>query len=105
MLSLSKSLLALCAIAMSTSAMMLHEKRSSIPSGFVSNGPAPTDQSITLRIALASTDMAGLQSKLLTISDPASAEYGNWLSQAEVRIIQISARLLDHELISEIVIL
>lgn len=65
------------------SAMVLHDKRASAPKGFVNNGPAPPEQSITLRIALASNNIAGLESKLLTISDPSSADYGQWLSQAE----------------------
>ena len=73
-------------IAVCSGAMIVQHRRASIPSGFVSNGPAPADDSIALRVALAANNVAGLEEKLMSISDPASAEYGQFLTQAEVGV-------------------
>ena len=67
--------------------MIVQHARQSVPNGFVQDGPAPSTESITIRMALASTDMDGLQQKLLSISDPSNAEYGQWLSKDEVNTI------------------
>ena len=64
--------------------MVVQHLRSTVPSGFVQGGPALSSESITIRMALASTNMDGLQQKLLTISDPANSEYGQWLTKDEV---------------------
>jgi tripeptidyl-peptidase-1 len=76
--SLKLALLALCA---STSAQFVpHSSRAAPPSGFVSQGPAPANQTITLRVALSSRNITGLEAKLLDISNPASTNYAKWLS-------------------------
>ena len=64
--------------------MIQQHSRPKPPSGFVTNGPAPSTESITFRIALANNNLDGLKSKLLTISDPLSSEYGRFLTQSEV---------------------
>jgi tripeptidyl-peptidase-1 len=71
-------LLALCASA--SAQFVLHNSRSSPPNGYTHQGPAPAGQTLTLRVALTSNNMAGLEAKLLDISNPASANYAKWLS-------------------------
>jgi tripeptidyl-peptidase-1 len=66
--------------------MAVHERRIAVPSGFVHSGSVPAGEEITLRIALTSTDMAGLEKTVYEISDPANAKYGQHLTPAEVRI-------------------
>jgi tripeptidyl-peptidase-1 len=74
------------ALAATASPLSLHEQRRSAPPGFTSQGPAPDSHTITLRFALASNNLPGLQEKLLDISTPGRAEFRQWLSQDEVRI-------------------
>ncbi|KAI0064355.1 family S53 protease [Artomyces pyxidatus] len=64
--------------------MRLHESREATPRAFVSKGPAPGDKVLRLRLALAQTDIAGLQDALLDVSTPSSAHYGEHLSKDEV---------------------
>ncbi|KAJ7267131.1 hypothetical protein C8J57DRAFT_1228743 [Mycena rebaudengoi] len=64
-------------------AMAVHERRIAVPSGFVHSGSVPAGEEITLRIALTSTDMAGLEKTVYEISDPANAKYGQHLTPAE----------------------
>ena len=71
-------------VSLCSAAMVVQDSRASAPEGFVSNGPAPADELITIRLALASNNMTGLDQKLLSISDPASPEYGQWLTKEEV---------------------
>lgn len=65
--------------------MMVHESRAAAPTPFVRLGLAPADQILTLRVALASNNVAGLENKLLSISTPGSFEFRQWLSADEVR--------------------
>jgi tripeptidyl-peptidase-1 len=78
LLSLKLALLSLCALARAS--FVLHDSRGAPPSGFVHQGAAPADETITFRVGLTSSDVAGLEAKLQTISNPASSEYGQWLS-------------------------
>ncbi|KAF8174045.1 Pro-kumamolisin, activation domain-containing protein [Mycena galopus ATCC 62051] len=55
------------------------------PPGFTSQGPAADGHTITLRFALASNNLPGLQEKLLDVSTPGSANFRQWLSQDEVK--------------------
>nr|POF17763.1 tripeptidyl-peptidase sed2 [Quercus suber] len=55
-----------------------------IPLDWVSKGLAPATDSIHVQIGLKQSDIAGLQAKLLDISNPKSANYGKWLSKDEV---------------------
>lgn len=80
MLALSKLLALVSAAACVSASLVFHEGRSSPPSGFVSKGAAPADQTITLRVGLASNNIAGLQSKALSISTPGSQDFRQWLS-------------------------
>ncbi|KAJ7856132.1 subtilisin-like protein [Mycena olivaceomarginata] len=70
--------------AATASPLILHEQRRSAPPGFTSQGPADS-HTITLRFALASNNLPGLQEKLLDISTPGRAEFRQWLSQDEVK--------------------
>ncbi|KAJ7267122.1 family S53 protease-like protein [Mycena rebaudengoi] len=88
---LSTSLLHLAALLAVVSAnplghraMAVHERRVAVPPGFVHSGSVPAGEEITLRIALTSTDMAGLEKTVYEISNPANAKYGQHLTPAEV---------------------
>ncbi|KAJ7775391.1 subtilisin-like protein [Mycena metata] len=80
-------LLGILSIALATTAspLVLHEQRRSAPPGFTSQGPAADTHTITLRFALASNNLPGLQEKLLDISTPGSANFRQWLTQDEVK--------------------
>ena len=79
-MALSKLLALLSVVAYASAALVFHEGRSAPPSGFVSKGAAPADQSITLRLALTSNNIAGLESKVMSISTPGSQDFRQWLS-------------------------
>ncbi|KAJ6540146.1 family S53 protease-like protein [Mycena vulgaris] len=64
---------------------VVHERRTAVPSGFVSQGAAPADQTLTLRVALASNNVAGLEAKLASLATPGSSEFRKWLSKDEVK--------------------
>jgi subtilase family serine protease len=82
---LTKSLVVLLSLASLCSAgMVLQERVAAPPNGFVSKGAAPASNTITIQLALASNNMQGLQEKLLSISDPASPEFRQWLTQDQV---------------------
>lgn len=65
-------------------AMAVHESVAAVPSGFAHAGSVSPDQQITLRIALAQSDIAGLQAKTYAVSNPANALYGQHLTVDEV---------------------
>lgn len=52
--------------------------------GWVSAGDAPADAILHMHIGLKHGDIAGLEKKLLDVSNPSSPNYGQWLSKAEV---------------------
>jgi hypothetical protein len=54
---------------------------------YTHQGPASASQTLTLRVALASNNMAGLEAKLLDISNPASANYAKWLSACTYSLV------------------
>ena len=66
--------------------MVVQDSRSEIPQGFVASGPVSPDQMINLRIAMVSSDMAGLEERLYAVSTPGSDEYGNHLSKEDVSL-------------------
>jgi tripeptidyl-peptidase-1 len=76
--SLKLALLTLCASA--SAQFVLHNSRAAPPSGYTHQGPAPAGQTLALRVALASNNIAGLEAKLLDISNPESPNYAKWLS-------------------------
>ncbi|KAJ6567945.1 family S53 protease [Mycena vulgaris] len=65
-------------------AMAVHESRAAPARGFVKSGVAPATQELVLRIALKPNNIAGLETALYEVSDPASALYGQHLTQNEV---------------------
>ncbi|KAJ7252344.1 family S53 protease-like protein [Mycena haematopus] len=85
MLAPSKFLAVLSLAAVSAGRMVLHESRAVAPPGFVSQGVAPADDIITLRVALAPNNIGGLQDKLMSLSTPGSSEFRQWLSMDEVK--------------------
>ena len=62
------------------------EKRDLVPHGFSRVGPASPEQTISLRLALAQNNEAGMIDALYSVSDPKSATYGQHLSKAQVRM-------------------
>lgn len=77
-------LLALASPHSKRDTMRLHERRDCVPEGFTSNGPAPGNATLRLRIALVQNDIEGLKTKLMDISTPNSPRYGRWLTKDEV---------------------
>ncbi|KAJ7626044.1 family S53 protease-like protein [Roridomyces roridus] len=72
-------------MTVSASTMVLHESRSAVPSGFTRQGAAPASDTLTLRVALTSNNVAGLQEKLMSISTPGSSDFRQWLSMEDVK--------------------
>ncbi|KAJ6516949.1 family S53 protease-like protein [Mycena vitilis] len=81
-------------------AMAVHETRAEPARGFVESGAAPAAKDLTLRIALKPNNIAGLETALYQVSDPASPLYGQHLTANEV------AKFVEptHETVSVIVI-
>ncbi|KAJ6628156.1 family S53 protease-like protein [Mycena sp. CBHHK59/15] len=71
--------------ASSAGSTVVHESRSAAPSGFIRQGVAPANELLTLRVALASTNVAGLEEKLMSLSTPGSSEFRQWLSMDGVK--------------------
>ncbi|KAI0261762.1 family S53 protease [Gloeopeniophorella convolvens] len=63
--------------------MIEHERRDSIPDGFVSKGPAPASQVLNLRLALVQSDPKGLEDALMAVSTPGSPLRGQFLTKEE----------------------
>ncbi|KAJ7865493.1 subtilisin-like protein [Mycena olivaceomarginata] len=72
-------------VAASAASMVLHERRTAVPSGFVRRGAAPANEMITLRVGLKSNDAAGLEAKLRSVSSPGSSDFRQWLSMDDVK--------------------
>ncbi|KAF7300102.1 Peptidase S53 domain-containing protein [Mycena kentingensis (nom. inval.)] len=88
------------------------ESRRAPPSGFVQSAVAPPEKEITLRIQLKNNNLPGLEETLLTISDPASGTYGQWLTIEEVNafvaptaetVSAVSEWLAEHDIESKTV--
>ena len=76
------------AFAPSSRSLLLHEKRDTHPTSFVSQGPAAPDAPLQLRIALMQPNINGLKDKLISISTPGNDAYGQHLSKDEVCFAQ-----------------
>ena len=61
----------------------VREQRQAVPRGFTEVGPAPQDQTLSLRLALSESNPSGLIDALYGVSDPDSASYGHHLSKEE----------------------
>ncbi|KIP02046.1 hypothetical protein PHLGIDRAFT_79697 [Phlebiopsis gigantea 11061_1 CR5-6] len=81
----SKLLALLSVVACASASLVFHEARAAPPKGFVSRGTTSEDQTIELRIGLASTNIDGLHDKLMSVSTPGSAEFRQWLSADDVK--------------------
>ncbi|OBZ67218.1 Tripeptidyl-peptidase sed3 [Grifola frondosa] len=64
--------------------MQMHEARETIPEGFTLSGPAPSETTLNMRLALVQSDPAGLEKALYDVSIPSSALYGQHLTKEEV---------------------
>ncbi|KAJ7358373.1 family S53 protease-like protein [Mycena albidolilacea] len=85
MISLPKLMVVLSVGALSAGRMVLHESRAAAPVGFVSQGVAPAQDMLTLRVGLAPNNIAGLEEKLMSVSTPGSSDFRQWLSMDEVK--------------------
>lgn len=81
---LALSFFALALGAPTPDAFHLHDRRAAAPAGYKASGAPDPAQVLSLRIAL-KTDNKPLVQKLLDVSDPASKNYRNWLTKAQVR--------------------
>ncbi|KAJ7791695.1 family S53 protease [Mycena olivaceomarginata] len=71
-------------------------KRDSAPPGFSLIGSPPADDVLTLRLALAQSNIQGLQDAVYDISTPGGSRYGQYLTQAQVdEYVVPSAETLD----------
>ncbi|KAI0663984.1 family S53 protease-like protein [Cubamyces menziesii] len=68
----------------SSTSFRVREQRQAVPRGFTEVGPAPQDQTLSLRLALAESNPSGLIDALYSVSDPDSASYGHHLSKEQV---------------------
>ncbi|KAJ7739343.1 family S53 protease [Mycena metata] len=78
------SLLLVAAAKPTRRTMAVHETRAEPARGFVNSGPAPAAKELTLRIAIKPNNIAGLETALYAVSEPASAQYGQHLTAEEV---------------------
>lgn len=87
-LTASAALLASAGLAIaappSSSSTFIRKSSISVPRDWIKRSPADGSEMVPLHLALAKRDQAGLEQRLLQISDPAHADYGKWLSKAEV---------------------
>lgn len=72
---------------MTSDTMVIHNSRAAAPQGFRSEGPAPADKTVNIRIALQSNNVAGLEAALMDVSTPTSANYRNFLTKEQVSIL------------------
>ncbi|KZS94687.1 family S53 protease [Sistotremastrum niveocremeum HHB9708] len=63
---------------------IVHETIESVPQGFVHAGTPSSTTELSLRIGLVQNNIVGLQEKLIEISTPSSATYGQWMSTSEI---------------------
>jgi tripeptidyl-peptidase I len=63
--------------------MIVHSAREAPPTGFKTQGPAPSDKTFDLRIALVSNNMSGLEKALYDVSTPGSANYRKFLTKKQ----------------------
>lgn len=79
--------------------MVVHERRDSVPSGFVHVGTAPEDDILNLKFALTQSNFSGLESELYAISTPGSERYRQFLSKEQVSIhFHFPTPDIEHEL-------
>ncbi|KAJ7894633.1 family S53 protease-like protein, partial [Mycena olivaceomarginata] len=57
-------------LSVASERMVVQHSRLSAPAGFVSQGAAPATETLNIRLALASNNLAGLQRKLVSVSTP-----------------------------------
>ncbi|KAJ7112475.1 family S53 protease-like protein [Mycena epipterygia] len=84
-MALCKLLTVLSIVAAASAGMVVHESRAGVPAGFTRQGAAPANDMLTLRVALASNNVAGLEEKMMSLSTPGSSEFRQWLSMEEVK--------------------
>ncbi|KAJ6467921.1 subtilisin-like protein [Mycena sanguinolenta] len=79
--------LALLSIIVTASAasMVLRERRAAAPAGFVRVGAVPASEMLTLRVALTSNNISGLEERLKSIATPGNSNFREWLSMDDIK--------------------
>ncbi|EIW56212.1 subtilisin-like protein [Trametes versicolor FP-101664 SS1] len=78
------------------SSLNVHEARSSVPLDFFNTGPAPAEETLKLRFALAQSTPYAIVDALYKVSDPKSPQYGQHLSKSEVeKLVAPSSAAVD----------
>ncbi len=72
-------------------ALHVHDARAAAPAGYKASAAADPSEVLSLRIAL-KTDTSALVQKLMDVSTAGSKDYRNFLSKAQVRVVQHSCR-------------
>lgn len=67
--------------------LQLHEALDNVPAGFMLSGPAAPDTVLNIQLALVQNNVSGLVDELYSVSDPSSANYGQYLSKEEVEAL------------------
>ncbi|KAJ6454753.1 family S53 protease [Mycena vitilis] len=76
--------------------LVLLGKRDAPPPGFARIGAAPVNEVLNLRLALAPSNIQGLEDTVYDVSTPGNARYGQYLTQDEVsRFVAPSAETLS----------
>ena len=81
------SLMALAYAGPTRRSTAIHNMLTSVPRGFVSNGVATGEQTLTLRFGLMSNNMGALENELYAVSTPGSPRYGQHLTKEEVHFL------------------
>ncbi|KAJ7616318.1 family S53 protease [Mycena polygramma] len=81
---LTPLLFPLLAFSTPVAVQRLQARLERVPRGFVSLGEASSSQPITLTLALASSNVAGLEREFYAVSTPGSSRYGQYLSRDQV---------------------
>ncbi|KAI0755126.1 family S53 protease [Daedaleopsis nitida] len=92
--------------------MKVHERRETIPARFTLRSAAQPETTLKLRLALAQSNFAELERRLMDVSTPSSKNYGQHLSKEEVEqlvapkketVVAVNAWLAEHNISASIV--
>lgn len=64
--------------------LQVHESAKKVPSSLTLKGPASSETTLKLRLALVQSNPSGLIDALMDVSTPTSANYGQHLTKEEV---------------------
>lgn len=76
--------------------LVVHESVQRVPSGFTLKGPASSNMTLPLRLALVQSSPAGLIDALMDVSTPTSPNYGQYLTKEEVHELYFDSAPSTH---------